>query len=254
MKKFVAGTLAACMLMSGTALAKANVNTTNTEGQTKCIFVNRNGQCQKLPYRFVFKCWKFGSSNPQAPEITIPEQPDTEVPEITVPSQPEPETPVTPETPSEPETPVVPEKPAEPDTENPGVQAPETENSYAQQVLTLVNQERAKYGLSALVLDETLNAVAYAHSKDMSDRNYFSHTNPDGLSPFDRMKANGVSYRTAAENIAVGQKTPAQVVDSWMNSEGHRKNILNGNFNKMGIGLYQSKSGYKYYWTQCFTD
>lgn len=139
----------------------------------------------------------------------------------------------------------------QPDKEE--IQKPGTENnqnqqtsSFAQQVLELVNKERAKNGLSALKLDNKLNAVATAHSKDMATRNFFSHTNPDGLSPFDRIKNAGVSYKTAGENIAVGQKTPQQVVSSWMNSEGHRKNILNGNFSKMGLGREGN------YWTQLF--
>lgn len=133
------------------------------------------------------------------------------------------------------------------------VQKPGTEgnqnqqtSSYAQAVLELVNSERAKIGLSALTLDSTLNAVATAHSKDMATRNFFSHTNPDGLSPFDRIKNAGVSYKTAGENIAMGQKSAEQVVNSWMNSEGHRKNILNASFTKMGLGNVNN------YWTQLF--
>ncbi|MBR4030322.1 MAG: hypothetical protein IKJ06_02880 [Clostridia bacterium] len=144
------------------------------------------------------------------------------------------------------------QKPETENTQKPE-QKPETDNSqnqqtgsYAQAVLELVNAERAKNGLNALKLDSALSKVAEAHSKDMATRNFFSHTNPDGLSPFDRIKNAGISYKTAGENIAMGQKTPQQVVEAWMNSEGHRKNILNASFTKMGLG----KEGN--YWTQLF--
>ncbi len=142
------------------------------------------------------------------------------------------------------------QKPSTPETEKPTIQ----DNTYAKQVLDLVNAERAKYSLGKLTLDTKLNAVALAHSEDMAKNKYFSHTNLKGQSPFDRMKSAGISYRTAAENIAVGQKSPEQVVQSWMNSEGHRKNILNGSFNKMGLGYVKAQGGYGTYWTQVFTD
>ena len=126
------------------------------------------------------------------------------------------------------------------------------ENDYEKQVLTLVNQERAKQGLQPLSWNAKLAAVARAHSADMSARNYMSHTNPDGLSPFDRIKNSGISYTRAAENIAAGQRTPEAVMESWMNSDGHRQNILNPNLTELGVGFYQGSKGYKYYWTQCF--
>lgn len=126
--------------------------------------------------------------------------------------------------------------------------------SYELKVLELVNIERGKNGLSPLSINNDLSAVARMHSKDMNDRNFFSHTNPDGLSPFDRMKKYGISYRAAGENIAAGQATPEQVVDSWMNSKGHRENILNPTYHKIGIGYYNSGKNYVHYWTQCFSD
>lgn len=142
------------------------------------------------------------------------------------------------------------------------VQQPATENtpsqsdsqsigSYEQEVLRLVNEQRAKYGLSALTYSKSLEAVAYAHSRDMAQNNYFSHTNLKGQSPFDRLASAKITYRAAAENIAAGQKTPAAVVDAWMNSEGHRKNILNSSVKQMGLGVYQGGS-YGIYWTQLF--
>lgn len=134
-----------------------------------------------------------------------------------------------------------------------GSNSSEQENKLGEEVLRLVNFHRALAGLPWLSLDASLSAVAQAHSEDMAKRNFFSHTNPDGLSPFDRMKNHGISYRTAAENIAAGQKTPEAVVNGWMNSSGHRANIMNGAFNKMGLGTAYGGS-YGIYWTQCFTD
>ena len=88
----------------------------------------------------------------------------------------------------------------------------------------------------------------------MHNNSYFSHTNLSGESPFDRLKKAGISYRSAGENIAAGQSTPSEVVSAWMNSEGHRKNILNSSYNKMGLGYYKGTKGYKTYWTQVFTN
>lgn len=149
---------------------------------------------------------------------------------------------------TKPQKPQTEQKPVSPETESPQAQ----EATYAKEVLNLVNAERAKHGLKALTLDTKLNAVALAHSNDMAKNKYFSHTNLKGQSPFDRMKAAGISYNTAAENIAAGQKSPEQVVESWMNSEGHRKNILNGTFAKMGLGYVKAQGGYGTYWTQLF--
>jgi len=123
--------------------------------------------------------------------------------------------------------------------------------SYELQVLNLVNEQRANYGLSALKYSTVLEAVAYSHSKDMAQNNYFSHTNLSGQSPFDRMRAAGISYRSAAENIAAGQRTPQEVVNAWMNSAGHRANILNSSVTEMGVGIYSGGS-YGVYWTQLF--
>lgn len=123
--------------------------------------------------------------------------------------------------------------------------------SYELQVLNLVNEQRANYGLPALKYSTQLEAVAYSHSKDMAQNNYFSHTNLSGQSPFDRMRLAGISYRSAAENIAAGQRTPQEVVNAWMNSSGHRANILNSSVTEMGVGIYSGGS-YGVYWTQLF--
>lgn len=119
-------------------------------------------------------------------------------------------------------------------------------SQFATQVITLVNQERAKQGLKPVTGDYALNKMALAKAQDMSQNNYFDHNSPTHGSPFDMMKAFGISYRYAGENIAMGQKTPAAVVQAWMNSAGHRANILSANFNLIGVGYYNG------YWAQEF--
>ncbi|CQR46775.1 LysM domain/BON superfamily protein [Paraliobacillus sp. PM-2] len=114
-------------------------------------------------------------------------------------------------------------------------------------VIQLTNQERAKHGLSALKPDWELSRVARYKSTDMKNKNYFSHQSPTYGSPFTMMKDFGISYRRAAENIARGQQTPQQVVRAWMNSPGHRKNIL-GDFSHIGVGYVANGK----YWTQMF--
>lgn len=121
--------------------------------------------------------------------------------------------------------------------------------SYEQEVIRLVNVERAKAGLGALTEDWQLSRVARYKSQDMHDRGYFSHTSPTYGSPFDMMRSFGVTYRSAGENIAMGYATPAAVVNAWMNSAGHRANILNASFTKIGVGYVSSGN----YWTQMFT-
>lgn len=117
-----------------------------------------------------------------------------------------------------------------------------------QQVLTLVNQERAKVGLKPLQMDWELQRVARTKSQDMASKNYFSHQSPTYGSPFDMMKQFGISYRTAGENIAQGQRTPQEVMTAWMNSSGHRANILKTDFTHIGVG-YEANGNY---WTQQF--
>ncbi|MED3661990.1 SafA/ExsA family spore coat assembly protein [Ureibacillus sp. FSL K6-8385] len=129
------------------------------------------------------------------------------------------------------------------------INIPEKEgHAYEQEVIRLVNVERAKAGLPALQYDWELARVAKHKSQDMHDKKYFSHTSPTYGSPFDMMKSYGIKYRSAGENIAMGQSTPQQVVNAWMNSSGHRANILNKNFTHIGVGYV--KDGH--YWTQMF--
>ncbi|WP_335872997.1 SafA/ExsA family spore coat assembly protein [Bacillus sp. 2205SS5-2] len=123
--------------------------------------------------------------------------------------------------------------------------------SIESEVLRLTNVERAKYGLPALRDEWQLARVARYKSADMRDKGYFSHTSPTYGSPFTMMKNFNIQYSAAAENIAAGQSSAAQVVQDWMNSEGHRKNILNGSYTHLGVG-YAKGGAYGHYWTQMF--
>ena len=136
-------------------------------------------------------------------------------------------------------------------SEQPTTSTESSLSQYELKVVELVNAERQKNGLKPLTIDEKLSQVARLKSADMRDNNYFSHQSPTYGSPFDMMKKFGISYRTAGENIAAGQRTPEAVVQAWMNSSGHRANILNANFTHIGVGYVQGDS-YGTYWTQQF--
>ncbi|MEI3614209.1 CAP domain-containing protein [Pseudogracilibacillus sp. SO30301A] len=146
------------------------------------------------------------------------------------------------------------EQPAQPaPEENVTPEKPENNDSgqlsqYEQQVVELTNQERAKNGLQPLQVDNELSKVAREKSRDMQVNNYFDHNSPTYGSPFDMMKAYGINYRAAGENIAMGQRTPQEVVNAWMNSPGHRENILNSSFTHIGVGYVEQGN----YWTQQF--
>lgn len=127
----------------------------------------------------------------------------------------------------------------------------DNDNTFANQVLKLVNIEREKRGIHPLKLSKDLNSVANLKSQDMNDFGYFDHHSPNYGSPFDMLKKENINYNTAGENIALGQRTSDQVVSAWMNSPGHRDNILSNNFNKMGVGVC---FGNRVYWTQIFTN
>lgn len=136
-----------------------------------------------------------------------------------------------------------------------GQQAPEqqtTENhglsKFESDVVALTNRERRQAGLNALEIDTSLSQVARQKSTDMQQQNYFSHTSPTYGSPFDMMRDFGITYRSAGENIAKGQTSPEEVVQAWMNSQGHRENILNANFTHIGVGYEQNGN----HWTQMF--
>ena len=120
--------------------------------------------------------------------------------------------------------------------------------AFESEVIRLVNEQRAKNGLKALTANWELSRVARYKSRDMADNRYFSHTSPTYGTPFQMIKAFGLSYRTAGENIAYGQRTPQAVVNAWMNSSGHRANILNASYTQIGVGYVAAG----HYWTQMF--
>ena len=115
-----------------------------------------------------------------------------------------------------------------------------------QEVFNLINQQRASNGLAALKVDSEVQRVARIKAQDMVNNNYFSHTSPTYGSPFDMLKSFKISYRTAGENIA-GNSSNSAAVNAWMNSSGHRANILNGNFTHTGIGVVNGSKYGKIY-------
>lgn len=130
-------------------------------------------------------------------------------------------------------------------------------NSFIDKVVQLTNSYRAQNGLAALELNLKLNNVAQSHSQDMALCDYFSHTGSNGCSSSDRVLNAGYNYSYVGENIAAGYATPEEVVQGWINSPGHRANILNANFKEIGIGYYYLANdtgsvNYNYYWTQEF--
>ncbi|MYV68841.1 RNA polymerase, partial [Streptomyces sp. SID2131] len=122
--------------------------------------------------------------------------------------------------------------------------------SVEEQVIALVNAERAKEGCGPVTGNSLLARAAQGHSDDMAARDFFDHTNPDGAGPGERVTATGYGWSTYGENIAMGQRTAEQVMESWMNSPGHRANILNCSFKELGVGLHTGDGGP--YWTQVF--
>lgn len=119
---------------------------------------------------------------------------------------------------------------------------------YEAEVIRLVNEKRKEAGLASLKTDWELSRIARYKSRDMHENGYFSHTSPTYGTPFEMIKAFGLSYKTAGENIAYGQRTPQEVMNAWMNSPGHRANILNAGFTRIGVG-YEPNGNY---WTQMF--
>ena len=171
----------------------------------------------------VFRSWGDNGQEEQV-EVEQTEQPNTEAP--------------------------APEQPQE-DVEQSGSNDEQAEsdlNQFEQEVVDLTNQEREKQGLAPLKIDTELSKSAREKSRDMQENGYFDHNSPTYGSPFDMMEAFGIDYQTAGENIAKGQPTPEEVVNAWMNSEGHRENILNGSFTHIGVGYNEDGN----VWTQQF--
>jgi uncharacterized protein YkwD len=125
--------------------------------------------------------------------------------------------------------------------------------SFETELLRLTNLERQKVGLPPLKLSSQLTKSAQAHAVDMAKNNYFSHTGRNGSSISDRAKGNGYKYFALGENIAAGKATPEGTIRQWMNSSGHRANILNSKFTEIGFGYENApNSRYRHYWVQMF--
>jgi uncharacterized protein YkwD len=130
---------------------------------------------------------------------------------------------------------------------------------FATQVVNLTNAERANHGCPALTISPLLTQAAQDHSEDMALNDYFDHDSLDGRTPWDRIRATGYDFWTAAENIAAGYSTPASVVAGWMNSSGHRANILDCDLEEIGVGYYYlandtGEENWYHYWTQVFAS
>lgn len=166
------------------------------------------------------------------PNISLPE---TESPETNVPEAESPEVNV-------------------PEVESPEIEIPEDtttdEHAFIKEVVDLVNAERTKEGLAPLTIDVKVQAAAMVRAKECEQK--FSHTRPNGTSFATALKEQGVSYRSSGENIAWGQRSPEEVMKAWMNSSGHRANIMNPNFTTIGVGYYENANGTDY-WCQLFT-
>lgn len=249
MKKslIVSGALALSLLASpATSLASTGEVQQNYQVETKTIHINsdqltdwvnknqqalKNNNLQQIDIQSLLDHYQQKQQQPEAPA----EQPKEETPK----QQPEAEPAPAPEQPAEEEV---------KQEENTEEETSSEVSAFEKEVVKLTNQEREKQGLAPLQLDTELSAVAKDKSIDMQQNNYFSHNSPNYGSPFDMMNSYGVDYRTAGENIAMGQTSPEQVVQGWMNSEGHRQNIMNPNFTHIGVGHAEDGN----YWTQMF--
>ncbi|MFG2980237.1 CAP domain-containing protein [Streptomyces sp. NPDC048258] len=175
-------------------------------------------------------------STPPAASPSSPAAPAQPVVQTSRPPQPQPQ-------PTKP--PIVTKKPQAP--EPPKTSAPPASGAAAA-VLSLVNQERAAAGCPALTLNAKLTKAAQDHSADMAAHSNMSHTGSDGSDPGARITRAGYTWSTYGENVAYGYSTPEKVMEGWMNSPGHRQNILNCSFKEIGIGLAEPN----HYWTQDF--
>lgn len=205
---------------------------------------NSNNQIvPNLPDSSDFPSISGGSDSSDCVDILRPNlpSPDTQKPDIQNPDIQKPDT-------QNPDT-------QKPDTQKPDIQKPtppstDQNRSYAQQVIDLVNDERSKAGLSAVTEATDVSAAAAIRAQEITSN--FSHTRPDGTYYNTVLDQSGISYWGSGENIAYGQKTPAEVMNGWMNSQGHRANILNASYTKIGVAYYQNSNGVTY-WVQLFT-
>lgn len=244
MKKVTVCAMIAAMTVTGAAAlpvqAATNArNSANCNGKGYYVFTGgKVSDLENIKSRLDELC---GQLNGNTTTITFPgcNLPENK-PETTPPS----EDTNTPE--SKPET-----TPPSEDTNTPE-NNPEADKelTFAEQVVELVNQERTKAGLSAVTLDQNIASAALVRAKEIETS--FSHTRPNGSKFSTALTEQGVTFKGAGENIAWGQKSPEAVMQAWMNSEGHRANILNKNFTKIGVGYYQNAAG-RNFWTQLFT-
>lgn len=244
MKKVTVCAMIAAMTVTGAAAlpvqAATNAgNSANCNGKGYYVFTGgKVSDLENIKSRLDELC---GQLNGNTTTITFPgcNLPENK-PETTPPS----EDTNTPE--SKPET-----TPPSEDTNTPE-NKPEADKelTFAEQVVELVNQERTKAGLSAVTLDQNIASAALVRAKEIETS--FSHTRPNGSKFSTALIEQGVTFKGAGENIAWGQKSPEAVMQAWMNSEGHRANILNKDFTKIGVGYYQNAIG-RNFWTQLFT-
>ena len=236
-QKFVAYTLMICLLLIAAAPAQAFAATKNTTNynsnryilNSNCGF-NNNGTALKAAtngnrnhnYNTCTKSNRAPNRNCTTNNFKAPSRPTNP------PANP-------------PAPPIVPEPPVN----NP------TLNEFEQRVVDLVNKERQAAGLAPLKVNVKLSELARVKAAYMRDNNYFSHNSPVHGSPFDMMKAFGINYTAAGENIAKGQQSPESVMKAWMNSSGHRANILNSKYDQIGVGFVKDSRG-NTYWVQEF--
>lgn len=239
-----------------TTTAAAGAVNLPQENTGKLTYVYESGFRQTILEKYL--AWICGQRPEQKPDTEQPDQtPDTDLPEgLPDDGEQQPDAPETelPEEQPEEETPQLPgggtpEQTPEQTPETPEQDDNNAQGDYASQVVALVNAERAKYGLSALKIDSRVQQAAQVRAAETVQS--FSHTRPNGSSFSTALTEAGVSYMRSGENIAYGQSTPQQVVNAWMNSEGHRANILNSSFTTIGVGY--TLSGGTAYWAQLFT-
>lgn len=230
-KWIISAAAAATLIFSGAATQNADASQANI--QTKVYTYQANSlqdaqsYIQKVLNQYGAKLNQFNCNIPQS-------QPKAQAPQAAKPKP----------APAPAQQKPAAEKPAE----KPSANKTTNVSAFEKQVVELTNNYRTQNGLSPLKLDVNLSKVAEDKSLDMQKNNYFSHNSPTYGSPFDMMRNYGIQYSSAGENIAMGQRTPQEVVQAWMNSEGHRKNILNPSFTHIGVGHVENGN----YWTQMF--
>lgn len=244
-KKVILSTVAATALMALPFAGNADAAERTDQSPAKVFYIkgdlsNNNNWCDYI-FEFDWNQSNKGHNDHKQPNQSKQKQ-DTSKDEQNNQTQP----PKVEQPEQQPSQPV--QNPSESKNDNQATESNSQLNEFEQQVVDLTNQERAKNGLSALKIDPTLSKMAREKSRDMSANNYFDHNSPTYGSPFDMMKHYGIDYRSAGENIAMGQRTPQEVVDGWMNSPGHRANILNADYTHIGVGYVSNGN----YWTQEF--